>query len=72
LQEIVDRVEKGVYKAKPAAVFFFDQIREAQRLMESNQATGKIVVKLYAGAVPISLRPCSVGQLRVATRSNPS
>jgi NADPH:quinone reductase-like Zn-dependent oxidoreductase len=46
LQQIVDRVEKGVYKAKPAAVFSFDQIREAQRLMESNQATGKIVVKL--------------------------
>ena len=46
LQEIVDRVEKGVYRAKPAAVFSFDQIREAQRLMESNQATGKIVVKL--------------------------
>jgi len=46
LQEIVDRVEKGVYKAKPAAVFSFDQIREAHRLMESNQATGKIVVKL--------------------------
>ena len=46
LQEIVNRVEKGVYKAKPAAVFFFDQIREAQRLMESNRATGKIVVKL--------------------------
>jgi NADPH:quinone reductase len=46
LQEIVDRVEKGQYKAKPAAVFSFDEIREAQRLMESNQATGKIVVKL--------------------------
>jgi NADPH:quinone reductase len=46
LQEIVDRVEKGVYKAKPVAVFSFDQIREAQRLMESNQAIGKIVVKL--------------------------
>jgi NADPH:quinone reductase-like Zn-dependent oxidoreductase len=46
LQEIVGRVEKGVYQAKPAAVFSFDEIREAQRLMESNQATGKIVVKL--------------------------
>ena len=46
LQEIVGRVEKGVYKAKPAAVFSFNEIREAQRLMESNQATGKIVVKL--------------------------
>ena len=42
----VDRVEKGAYRAKPAAVFSFEQIREAQRLMESNQATGKIVVKL--------------------------
>ena len=46
LQEIVDRVAKGIYKAKPAAVFSFNEIREAQKLMESNQATGKIVVKL--------------------------
>jgi NADPH:quinone reductase len=46
LQEIVDRVEKGIYKAKPVAVFSFDEIREAQRLMESGQAFGKIVVKL--------------------------
>ncbi|HJZ97777.1 MAG TPA: zinc-binding dehydrogenase [Candidatus Solibacter sp.] len=46
LQQIVSRVEKGIYKAKPAAVFSFDEIHEAQRLMESNQATGKIVVKL--------------------------
>jgi NADPH:quinone reductase-like Zn-dependent oxidoreductase len=46
LQEIVDRVAKGIYKAKPVAVFSFDRIREAQRLMESGQAFGKIVVKL--------------------------
>ncbi|PWT96881.1 MAG: alcohol dehydrogenase [Candidatus Melainabacteria bacterium] len=46
LQEIVERVEKGVYKAKPVAVFPFDEIREAQRLMESNKANGKIVVKV--------------------------
>jgi NADPH2:quinone reductase len=46
LQEIVDRVAKGIYKAKPVAVFPFDQIREAQRLMESGQAFGKIVVKV--------------------------
>src|SRR5215470_1060283 len=46
LQEIVDRVEKGIYKAKPVAVFSFDEIREAQRLMESGRALGKIVVKL--------------------------
>ena len=45
LQEIVDRVAQGIYKAKPAAVFEFDQIREAQKLMESSQATGKIIVR---------------------------
>jgi len=46
LQEIVNRVAKGIYKAKPVAVISFDEIREAQRLMESGQAFGKIVVKL--------------------------
>src|SRR5215468_6335856 len=46
MQEIVDRVGKDIYKAKPAAVFSFDEIREAQRVMESNQAAGKIVVKV--------------------------
>jgi len=39
-------VAKEIYKAKPAAVFSFDEIREAQRLMESNKANGKIIVKL--------------------------
>ena len=46
LQEIVDRVAKGIYKTKPAAVFSFNEIREAQQRMESNQASGKIVVKV--------------------------
>jgi NADPH:quinone reductase-like Zn-dependent oxidoreductase len=46
LQTIVDRVAAGTYKAKPAKVFPFDQIQEAHRLMESNQANGKIVVLL--------------------------
>ena len=46
LQEVVDRVAKGIYNAKPAAVFSFNEIREAQRLMESNKANGKIIVKL--------------------------
>ena len=46
LQQIVDCVAKGIYKAKPAAVFPFEEIREAQRLMESGKANGKIVVKL--------------------------
>jgi NADPH:quinone reductase len=48
LQEIVDRVAKGIYKAKPAAVFSFNEIREAQRLMESGKANGKITVKMAA------------------------
>jgi NADPH:quinone reductase len=44
LQTIVDRVAKGAYKAKPVRVFRFEEIQEAHRLMESNQASGKIVV----------------------------
>jgi NADPH2:quinone reductase len=44
LQEIVDRVACGLYRAKPARVFAFAQIAEAHRLMESDAAGGKIVV----------------------------
>jgi NADPH:quinone reductase-like Zn-dependent oxidoreductase len=46
LQTIVDRVAAGAYNAKPARVFRFEQIQEAHWLMESNQASGKIVVTL--------------------------
>ena len=46
LQDIVDRVASGNYKAKPARVFRFEEIQEAHRVMESNQANGKLVVKL--------------------------
>jgi NADPH2:quinone reductase len=45
-QAIVDRVARGTYKAKPARVFPFEEIRDAHRLMESNGAGGKIVVRL--------------------------
>jgi NADPH:quinone reductase-like Zn-dependent oxidoreductase len=45
-QTIVDRVAEGAYKAKPAKVLRFEQIHEAHRLMESNEAGGKIVVRL--------------------------
>jgi NADPH2:quinone reductase len=45
-QDIVNRVAAGTYKAKPARVFRFEDIREAHRLMESNQANGKIVVRV--------------------------
>jgi NADPH2:quinone reductase len=46
LQAIVDRVAAGAYKAAPARVFRFEEIREAHRLMEANEANGKIVVRL--------------------------
>ena len=46
LQAIVDKAAAGVYKAKPARVFQFDDIREAREAMESNQANGKMVVRM--------------------------
>jgi NADPH:quinone reductase-like Zn-dependent oxidoreductase len=46
LQSIVDKVATGTYKAKPARVFQFDDIREAHKAMESNQANGKMVVRI--------------------------
>jgi NADPH:quinone reductase len=45
-QTIVDRVAAGAYKAKPAKVFRFEDIQDAHRLMETNQAGGKIVVRV--------------------------
>jgi NADPH:quinone reductase len=45
-QTILDRVADGSYRAKPARVFRFEEIQDAHRLIESNQANGKIVVKL--------------------------
>jgi NADPH:quinone reductase-like Zn-dependent oxidoreductase len=43
-QEIVSKVEAGIYKAKPSRVFAFDEIAEAHRVMEASQAAGKLVV----------------------------
>jgi NADPH:quinone reductase-like Zn-dependent oxidoreductase len=48
LQMMVSKVEKGIYRAKPAKVFPFEQLPDAHRLMESNQANGKIVVTMGA------------------------
>jgi NADPH:quinone reductase-like Zn-dependent oxidoreductase len=45
-QDIVDRVASGAYRAKPAKVFRFEDIQAAHRLMESNEASGKIVVRV--------------------------
>jgi NADPH2:quinone reductase len=46
LQTIIDRVTAGAYRAKPTKVFGFDEIREAHRLIEANQAGGKVVVRM--------------------------
>jgi len=45
-QQIVDDVASGRLQAKPAAVFQFERIADAHRLMESNEAGGKIVIVL--------------------------
>jgi NADPH:quinone reductase-like Zn-dependent oxidoreductase len=43
-QQIADDVAKGVLDVKPARVFSFEEIHDAHRVMESNQAGGKMVV----------------------------
>jgi NADPH:quinone reductase-like Zn-dependent oxidoreductase len=44
LQTIADDVAKGRFRAKPSRVFKFEDIREAHRVMEANEANGKMVV----------------------------
>lgn len=44
LQEIAKTIEEGRYNAKPSRIFRFDEIREAHRVMEANEANGKMVV----------------------------
>jgi NADPH2:quinone reductase len=46
LQAIAADVKAGRYRAKPSRVFRFEDIREAHRVMESNEAKGKMVVVL--------------------------
>ena len=46
IEEIVDKASRGVFQAKPARVFKFDQIVDAHRLMEAEQANGKLVVEI--------------------------
>lgn len=46
LQSIAEKAAAGRCKSKPARVFRFEDIREGHRLMESNEAIGKIVVLL--------------------------
>src|SRR5262245_12948023 len=44
LQAIAAEIEQGRYKATPSRVFRFEEIQEAHRVMESNEAKGKMVV----------------------------
>ena len=44
LTELIRNAEKGLYQARPARVFSFDEIVEAHRVMESGLAGGKITV----------------------------
>jgi NADPH:quinone reductase len=44
LQTIAEQVAAGHLKAKPSRVFHFEEIREAHRVMEANEARGKMVV----------------------------
>jgi NADPH:quinone reductase-like Zn-dependent oxidoreductase len=46
LQTIADQVAAGRYGAKPWRVFRFEDIREAHRVMEANEAGGKMVVRV--------------------------
>lgn len=48
LQMIAEQVEAGRFQAKPSRVFRFEEIREAHRVMEANEAHGKMVVVVDA------------------------
>jgi NADPH:quinone reductase len=44
MREVVKMVAENKFDAKPSRVFKFNEIQEAHRVMESNQANGKLVV----------------------------
>jgi NADPH:quinone reductase-like Zn-dependent oxidoreductase len=44
LQSIAADIGAGRYQAKPSRVFRFEEIREAHKVMDANQANGKMVV----------------------------
>ena len=46
LQRVLDAASDGRYRVDLHRVFGLDEIVEAHRYMEANQATGKIVVKV--------------------------
>lgn len=46
LQAIVERVEQGHYRARPARVFAFDDIAEAHAYLDAGNGMGKAVVQI--------------------------
>jgi NADPH:quinone reductase-like Zn-dependent oxidoreductase len=44
LQQILEKVEKGIYKPNIHKVFPFEELPKAQQMMEENRASGKLVV----------------------------
>lgn len=44
IQAIVDKAERGVFPARPARVFGFDQVAEAHRILDAGTAGGKLDV----------------------------
>ncbi len=50
MAELIGKAEAGVYRAKPAQVFGFHEVAEAHRLIEANQARGKLVVAVRGGS----------------------
>jgi hypothetical protein len=44
LADMIAKAEAGVYQAKPARVFRFDEIVEAHRVLDAGLAGGKMVV----------------------------
>ena len=44
LQRVVDQVAAGKYKSNIHQVFGFGELPKAHKMMESNQAAGKLVV----------------------------
>ena len=46
LQEIVRHIERGDWIAKPSHIYDFADIHEAHRMLDSGQATGKLVLRM--------------------------
>jgi NADPH:quinone reductase len=44
LQRIAEDIAAGLLDVKPARIFGFEEIHEAHRVMEANEAGGKMVV----------------------------